>query len=187
MHATNDGTTPPSTGDWFAIPLRFELFAVGRTVATDSHGAMLAYFFGNFFERLPTFADVLALRPGDAQLIGVCDCDGVRGGAWPLVRGPRGLDPRPWPIPYFRAIDARTGRMTWSSRDPADLQIAIVTGSEPADVGSRNWALPMHALRGEPLGSADVEFALFAFFRGAQSSRHRRYIADLQREIASAS
>jgi hypothetical protein len=89
-------------GDWFAIPLRFGLFGLGRAAAVDAGGAILGYFFARFFERVPSAADVLALTPGDADIIGVCDEHGLRSGDWTVIATPRGCDPRHWPIPHHR-------------------------------------------------------------------------------------
>jgi hypothetical protein len=147
----------------------------------------LGYFFGRFFERLPSFADVLALTPGDADIIGVCDQHGLRSGEWPLVTGPRGTDPRPWPIPIFRTIDAISGDMRWTTPDPADLLVEIAFAHEPAEAGTRNWGLSMSALESAAMSWAEVEFALWRCFRAFQTRMHRKYIADMQRSLISPS
>lgn len=69
---------PKVAGDWFAIPLRSGLFAVGRTAAVDERVAILGYFFGRFFGRLPSGSDTFAILPGDADIIGVCSLQGLR-------------------------------------------------------------------------------------------------------------
>jgi hypothetical protein len=172
-----------AAGDWFAIPLRFGLFAVGRAAAVDARGAILGYFFAQFFERLPTGADVLALSPGDAEIIGVCDPHGLRGGDWPVIATAGTCDPRPWPIPVFRTIDAAAGTLRWFTFDPERLMRKIVFGPEPSDAGVRNWGLPMSALAAAPMSWEAVEFALWRCFRTFQNGMHRKYIADMQRGI----
>ncbi len=172
-----------AAGDWFAIPLRFGLFAVGRAVAVDKRGAILGYFFARFFERLPGGTDILALTPGDADIIGVCDEHGLRSGEWPIIATARACDPRPWPIPIFRSFDPVTGIMRWSTFEATSLTTKIAFEREPAEAGTRNWGLPMSALEAAPMSWAAVEFALWRCFREFQNTQHRKYIADMQRAI----
>jgi len=174
-----------ATGDWFAIPLRFGLFAVGRAAAVDRHGAFMGYFFDRFFERLPEGPHMLGFSPGDAAIIGVCDARGVRGAEWTVVATARTCDPRPWPVPVFRTIDERTGNLQWLACEPNDLRRASRTDSEPPGAGTRNWGLPMTALVAHPMSPAEVEAELFRRFRVYQNQLHRKYIADMQRSIAS--
>jgi hypothetical protein len=150
---------PYADGDWFAIPLRFGLFAVGRAAVVDEHGAILGYFFARVFERLPTGSDILALSPGDADIIGVCDQHGLRSGEWPIIATARACDPRPWAIPVFRRIDPATGVMRWSTVEPTNLRATV------------------------PMSWAAVELSLWRCFRIFQNTLHRKYIADMQREI----
>jgi len=170
-------------GDWFAVPLRFGLFAVGRAAAVDTGGAILGYFFARFFERVPSGADVLAFSPGDADLIGVCDEHGLRSGEWPRIAAHAG-DPRPWHIPIFRTVDPSRGTMRWSTFDPADLSTEIVFDGEPQAAGTRNWGLSMLALHAAPMSWAAVESELWQRFRAFQTTMHRKYIADMQRGSA---
>jgi len=172
-----------AAGDWFAIPLRFGLFALGRAVAVDPRGAILGYFFGRFFERLPGAGDVLALTPGEAEIIGVCDHHGLRSGAWPLIATSLPSDPRSWPIPIFRTIESATGQIRWKTYAAANLLAPVAFEREPAEAGVRNWGLPMGALQSAPMSWAAVEFALWRCFRTYQNGMHRKYIADLQREL----
>jgi hypothetical protein len=171
-------------GDWFAIPLRFGLFALGRAAVVDERGAILGYFFGRFFERRPTAADVLALTPGDADIIGVCDQHGLRSGEWPIIATARASDPRPWSIPIFRTIEPLSGTMRWTTFAADDLTRRIEFPSEPTEAGVRNWGLGMNALESAPMSWAAVEFALWRCFRVFQNGMHRKYIADMQRSLA---
>jgi hypothetical protein len=147
-------------GDWFAIPLRFGLFAVGRAAAVDRRGIILGYFFARFFERLPSGTDMLALSPGDAEIIGVCDEHGLRSGEWPVIATARADDPRPWGIPVFRSYEPVSGTMRWTTVEPADLMRPIVYDREPPEAGVRNWGLAMAALE-PPYG------AISGFFKTA--------------------
>jgi hypothetical protein len=175
---------PYSAGDWFAIPLRFGLFALGRAAAVDADGAILGYFFARFYERIPSAVDILALTPGDAEIIAACDDHGLRSGEWPVIAPARGCDPRPWTIPIFRTFDAEAGTMRWTTFDPANLTTEIVFEREPREAGVRNWGLSMLALESAPMSWAAVEFALWRRFRVFQNGMHRKYIADMQRLIA---
>jgi hypothetical protein len=171
---------PKVAGDWFAIPLRFELFAVGRAAAVDERDAILGYFFGCFFERLPSRSDTLSIVPGDADIIGVCSLHGLRDDAWPVIAN----DPRPWTIPIFREIEPATGIIRWKTFEPPNLITAIAFEHEPKEAGTQNWGLPMGALESAPMSWVMVEFALWRCFRMFQNGRHRKYIADLHRELA---
>jgi hypothetical protein len=171
-----------AAGDWFAIPLRFGLFAIGRAAAVDNGGAIFGYFFALFFERLPSGADVLGLSPGDADLIGVCDEHGLRNGEWPLIAA-CARDPRPWSIPVFRTFDPLTGSLRWSTFEAGDLSTEIAFECEPSAAGTRNWGLSMLALRAAPMSRAAVESELWQRFRAFQTGMHRKYIADMQRSL----
>jgi hypothetical protein len=171
-------------GDWFAIPLRFGLFTFGRAASVDPRGAILGYFFAQFFERLPSGADIIGVAPGDAEIIGVCDGHGLRSGEWPLIPAALGCDPGPWSVPVFRTIEPETGTLRWSTVDQADLRREIVFAAEPRAAGVRNWGLSMLALDPMPMSSAEVELALWRRFRTFQNAMHRKYIAQMQRAIA---
>jgi hypothetical protein len=171
-------------GDWFAIPLRFGLFALGRAAAVDPNGVILGYFFGRFFERLPSGTEVLALTPGDADIIGVCDQHGLQSGEWPRIATGAGGDPRDWPIPIFRTLEPASGDLRWFTFDPADLMRELGLDDEPAEAGVRNWGLSMSALVAAPMSWAAVEFALWRCFRVYQNTMHRKYIADMQRSLS---
>jgi hypothetical protein len=179
-------TRPYGAGDWFAIPLRFGLFAVGRAAAVDEAGSILGYFFARFYERLPSAADILGLSPGDADIIGVCDQHGLRSGEWPVIASGSTCDPRPWTIPIFRVLAPDTGDMRWTTFDRADLMHEIVFDEEPPQAGERNWGLLMPALTPAPMSWEAVEFALWRHFRIFQNGMHRKYIAAMQRELAGA-
>jgi hypothetical protein len=171
---------PKAAGDWFAIPLRSGLFAVGCTAAADERDAILGYFFARFFERLPSRSDILAIVPGDADIIGVCSLQGLRHDVWPVIAN----DPRPWTIPIFREIEPATGMIRWKTFEPPNLLTAIAFEHEPKDAGSRNWGLPMAALESAPMSWVMVESTLWRCFRVFQNGRHRKYIADLNSELA---
>jgi hypothetical protein len=171
---------PLAAGDWFAIPLRFGLFATGRAAAVDPYGTILGYFFARFFERIPTGADVRCLTPGDADVIGSCSRHGLRADGWPVIAA----DPRTWPIPVFRTIEPATGTMRWTTFETTDLARERAFADEPADAGARNWGLPMDALAAAPMSWVDVEFALWRQFRVFQNGQHRKYIAAMQRALS---
>ena len=181
--AALDVMRPYVAGDWFAIPLRFRLFALGRAAAVDAGGAILGYFFARFYERLPSASDILGLTPGDAEIIGVCDQHGLSSGEWPVIATAHACDPRPWAIPIFRTVVPETGDLRWSTFDPTNLMHEIVFPTEPPDAGARNWGLLMPALTAVPMSWEGVEFALWRHFRVFQNGQHRKYIAALQREL----
>ncbi len=130
---------PKAAGDWFAIPLRSGLFAVGRTAAADERDAILGYFFARFFEWLLSRSDILAIVPGDADIISVCSLQRLRHDVLPVVAN----DPRPWTILVFREIEPATGMMQWKTFEPPNLLTAIAFEDEPKEAGTRNWGLPM--------------------------------------------
>jgi hypothetical protein len=71
----------------------------------------------------------------------------------------------------------------WTTFAPADLTCRIAFEDEPAEAGVRNWGLSMPALVPQPMAWEAVEFALWRRFREFQNGMHRKYIADMQREL----
>lgn len=171
---------PYAAGDWFAVPLRFGLFAVGRAAAVDSNGMILGYFFARFFERVPDGTEVLALTPGEADLIAVCDRRSLRNGEWPRIAPAGTRDVRRWTIPVFRTIEPASGEMRWFTYEPANLSRPVAFEREPREAGVRNWGLSMLALEPTRMSPEMVEFALWQRFRDFQNRLHRKYIADMQ-------
>lgn len=96
-------------GDWFAVPLRHEGFAVGLLARRDD-SILLGYFFGPRRSEVPSLEDVAGLRPGDAVLVGKFAYLGIRQGRWPLLGRLDGWDRLEWPIPVFVRYEELTGR-----------------------------------------------------------------------------
>ena len=74
-----------SEGDWFAVPLRTDGFAVGVVARAGTGGVLLGYFFGPRRQAQAGIDDVRHLRPEQAVLVGRFGHLGLTGGTWPLL------------------------------------------------------------------------------------------------------
>lgn len=97
-------------GDWFAVPLRDNGFAVGLVARANPGGVLLGYFFGPLRSEVPGLEDVAGLQPADAVLVGKFGHVGIVQGKWPLLGRLDGWDRRQWPTPVFVRYEELTGR-----------------------------------------------------------------------------
>jgi hypothetical protein len=128
-------------GDWFAVPLRSDGFAVGVVARANPKGALLGYFFGPRREQRPTLADVTGLLPEHAVLVGMFGHLGIRGGSWPLLGRERGWDRARWPTPVFVRYEELTGRsfhVRYDDSDPARIIDESLVAPGPAEQGPKD-------------------------------------------------
>lgn len=97
-------------GDWFAVPLRVEGFAVGVVARANPKAALLGYFFGPRRSEVPRLSDVANLEPGDAVLVGKFGHLGLVQGKWPLLGQLDDWDRAAWSMPVFVRYEELTGR-----------------------------------------------------------------------------
>ena len=107
-------------GDWFAVPLRTNGFALGVVARANSEGVLVGYFFGPRSEELPTLADAAGLLPEQAVLVGMFGHLGLRGGSWPLLGRESAWERSAWPTPIFIRYEELTGRSFHVRYDDAD-------------------------------------------------------------------
>jgi hypothetical protein len=93
-------------GQWFAVPLRKDGYALGIIVrgSYKTKGG-LGYFFGPKLERLPEDRDTWEKKPEDAVLITQFGDLGIITGRWPLIHSTRAFVKDKWPVPHFGSID----------------------------------------------------------------------------------
>jgi hypothetical protein len=94
--------TKYNEGQWFAVPLNDNLFALGIIVRGSymTKGG-LGYFFGPKLDHLPTEEEVRTKTPEQAILISWFSDLGIVQGRWPLVIRDPDFDRAIWPIPRF--------------------------------------------------------------------------------------
>jgi hypothetical protein len=107
-------------GDWFAVPLRTDGFALGIIARANPKGALLGYFFGPRRHERPRLADSTGLQPDQAVLVGRFGHLGIQGGSWPLLGQAPGWDRSAWPTPTFVRYEELTGRTFHVRYDDAD-------------------------------------------------------------------
>jgi hypothetical protein len=93
-------------GDWFALPLPDENWAVGR-IARCNGPALLGYFFGPRRSEVPALSQLSNLKAGDAIWIHEFGYLGLRNGDWPVLDGADEFDSAAWPMPMFGMQDLR--------------------------------------------------------------------------------
>lgn len=87
-------------GDWFAVPLPDQTWAVGRVVRRDAW-AFLGYYFGPRSKTRPLLADVSHLTAFDAVTIEQADISAITSGRYPKLDGRSAWNPSDWPVPPF--------------------------------------------------------------------------------------
>ncbi len=112
-----------SEGDWFAVPLRPEAYALGIVARANQRKAtLLCYFFGPPYGRIPALADTVNLTAGDAVLVGMCGHLGLTSGSWQILGRSREWRRSEWPMPVFGRYEELTGRhfhVFYDDDDPA--------------------------------------------------------------------
>ena len=107
-------------GDWFAVPLRSDGFALGLIARANPRGVLLGYFFGPQRQEQPRLVDSTGLAPDQAVLVGKFGDLGIRGGSWPLLGRAPDWDRSAWPTPTFVRYEELTGRTFHVRYDDAD-------------------------------------------------------------------
>jgi len=107
-------------GDWFAVPVRTDGFALGIIARANPKGVLLGYLFGPIHHDRPILADSTGLLPDQAVLVGRFGHLGIRGGSWPLLGQAPGWDRSAWPTPTFVRYEELTGRTFHVRYDDAD-------------------------------------------------------------------
>jgi hypothetical protein len=107
-------------GDWFAVPLRTDGYAMGIIARANPEAALLGYFFGPRRHDRPMLVDSTGLSPDQAVLVGRFGDLGIRSGSWPLLGQAPGWDRSAWPTPTFVRYEELTGRTFHVRYDDAD-------------------------------------------------------------------
>ena len=111
-------------GDWFAVPLLDDGFAVGVIARANARGVVLGYFFGPRRFELPTLRDVEMLTPDESLLIGTFGHLGLKSGSWPILGRLADWDRNTWRMPAFARFEELTGKwfkMFYADDDPNRL------------------------------------------------------------------
>lgn len=88
-------------GQWFAVPLRNEGYALGIVVRGNYKTVCLGYFFGPRYEKPPGDEVTREKKPEDAILITQFSDLGIINGSWPLIQSTRPFSREEWPVPKF--------------------------------------------------------------------------------------
>ncbi|MGA7193539.1 MAG: immunity 26/phosphotriesterase HocA family protein [Anaerolineales bacterium] len=104
-----------SEGQWFAVPLKDEGYALGIVARGNSmfKGGQLGYFFGPRYKNVPTEREVMIKKPTDAILVTWFGALGLLWGTWPLISSARPFQREEWPVPKFKRINSFKPSMGW--------------------------------------------------------------------------
>lgn len=102
---------PYQEGDWFAVPLRSDGYAVGvvARITKSYAGGIVGYFFGPKRDAIPSLDEMKLLRPeqalwkynfGDLSLLE---------GKWPIIGKLPDWERSEWPVPLFVRHDSLSG------------------------------------------------------------------------------
>lgn len=94
-------------GNWVAVPLKGELgrFGLGLIARIGRGHALLGYFFGPRYERVPRPEDCMELRAEQALLVCVFSDLEILAHRWPVLPVFEGWKREEWPIPLFGRMD----------------------------------------------------------------------------------
>jgi hypothetical protein len=107
-------------GDWFAVPLRTNGYAVGIIArAAQQGGILLGYFFGPRRHDLPNLDDVRNCRSTDAILVARFGDLGLLNCAWSVL-GHYQWNRSSWPMPVFARKDVVSGNVSLVEYDEDD-------------------------------------------------------------------
>lgn len=107
-------------GDWFAVPLEGDGYALGL-IARQKQSGIFGYFFGPRHSDLPTLEDAAQLGPADAmQRLIFGDLD-LLDGRWPVLGALPHWERSAWPMPDFVHKDPISGRLYLRTYDENTL------------------------------------------------------------------
>jgi hypothetical protein len=104
------GRTRYAEGDWFAVPLIGDGYAVGLVARANPKGVLLGYFFGSKRATIPSMRELGDLRAEHAILVQKFGHLGLKDGTWPVLGRVDGWDRASWPMPVFVRYEELTGR-----------------------------------------------------------------------------
>ena len=97
-------------GDWFAVPLGPNEYALGVVARMNGRGGILGYFFGPKFEVVPPLETTEGLTVKGAIFVSKFGDLGFLEGTWKVI-GRHGVWRREeWPIPAFVRTDVISGK-----------------------------------------------------------------------------
>jgi hypothetical protein len=95
-----------SEGQWFAVPLKDDGFAIGIIVRGDySTKGGLGYFFGQRYLSLPSGEETYSKNKDNAIFICLFGDLGIITGKWPLISDGKPFIREEWPVPLFHRLD----------------------------------------------------------------------------------
>lgn len=101
-------------GDWFAVPLRPEGYAVCLVARGEyQRNIALGYFWGPKLAETSTEFEREQYRPEDAIVISWFGDIGIISGRWPLLARSNNFKKALWPVPIFVRIDSMNAGHGW--------------------------------------------------------------------------
>jgi hypothetical protein len=126
-------------GDWFAVPMGRDRYAVGVIARRQQRGrgAIVGYFFAPFESPQPAIDTIRELHQSGALLVGLFPASCIRppgpgfSGSWPLLGRVEPWDRDEWPVPLFTRTDLKAKQ---SFKVRCDDQLGSVREEpDPAD------------------------------------------------------
>lgn len=117
-------------GDWFAVPLRSDGYALGIVSHVGSGGVLFGYFFGPKLDSLPTQVPT-NIKPEDRIYWSKFGHLGLTKGKWPIIENSQEYDSNNWPMPPMIRVDDSLGVAFLSSYDDLTLKCIAEEKCDP--------------------------------------------------------
>ncbi|WP_157683580.1 Imm26 family immunity protein [Microlunatus soli] len=127
-------------GDWIAVPLRSDGYAVG-IIARMKEMQIFGYFFGPKRDAVPELDELSGLRPDDAVLVGAFGGLGLKKGKWAVLGRFDNWDRADWafpPLVRYEELTGQTYRVTYDDNDPGKVLHQEVVEPGAAEQGPRD-------------------------------------------------
>ena len=119
------------SGDWFAVPLRSDGYALGVIARVGSGGVLFGYFFEPKLYSMPTRIPT-NVKPDDRIYWSKFSHLGLTKGKWPIIeKSSEECDCDDWPMPPMIRVDSNSGVAFLSTYDNSTLECVAEEKCDP--------------------------------------------------------
>jgi hypothetical protein len=156
----------PREGQWFAVPIASDEYAVGLVARAQRRGdTLFGYFFGPLRREPAKLEETSQYKAADAVLIARFRHDALVSGQWPLIASATDWNRSEWPMPEFHVpftyeATGESWAVMYADDDPdRSVRRRRISVEEEADYPADGELAPAHVERmlAEELGAYRVQ------------------------------